>query len=284
MELFFADFVRLPIGDTMNAFVDWVGDTMAPVFRSIRHGIGLLLNRTEDALQWLPWPVVIALVVLIMARAGGWRAAVLAGVGLYLIGSMELWDRAMTTLALMLTSVALSVAIGVPLGILCAYSDRVQAVVRPLLDLMQTMPAFVYLVPALMFFGIGKVPAVFATIVFATPPAVRLTNLGIRQVAREVVEATDSFGATTWQKLVKVQLPLAMPSMMAGINQTVMLSLSMSVLAAMIAAGGLGQEVLRGLSQVNLGRSFEAGLSIVVIAMILDRISQTWGRRRRQPA
>jgi len=167
---------------------------------------------------------------------------------------------------------------------LCAYSDRVQAVVRPLLDLMQTMPAFVYLVPALMFFGIGKVPAVFATVVFATPPAVRLTNLGIRQVAREVVEATESFGATTWQKLIKVQLPLAMPSMMAGVNQTVMLSLSMSVLAAMIAAGGLGQEVLRGLSQVNLGRSFEAGLSIVVIAMILDRISQTWGRRRRQPA
>ena len=284
MELFFADFVRLPIGDTMNAFVDWLGDTMAPVFRGVRHGIGLLLNRTEDLLQWLPWPVVIALVVLIMARAAGWRAALLAGAGLYLIGSMELWDRAMTTLAIMLTSVTLSVAIGVPLGILCAYSDRVQAVVRPLLDLMQTMPAFVYLVPALMFFGIGKVPAVFATVVFATPPAVRLTNLGIRQVAREVVEATESFGATTWQKLIKVQLPLAMPSMMAGVNQTVMLSLSMSVLAAMIAAGGLGQEVLRGLSQVNLGRSFEAGLSIVVIAMILDRISQTWGRRRRQPA
>ncbi|HLT57657.1 MAG TPA: proline/glycine betaine ABC transporter permease [Limnochordales bacterium] len=275
------EFVRLPLGNWMNAVVDWLVDNLAPVFRAVRHVISTFLNGTEDFLQWLPWPVVILAVALLMGRVGGWRGALLSAAGLYLVGAMHLWDRAMTTLALMVTSVTLAVAIGVPVGILCARSDRVQAVVRPILDMMQTMPAFVYLVPALMFFGIGKVPAVFATLVFATPPAVRLTNLGIRQVAKEVVEATQSFGATPWQMLVKVQLPLAMPSIMAGINQTIMLSLSMSVLSAMIAAGGLGQEVLRGLSQVNLGRSFEGGLAIVVIAMILDRMSQTWGQRRR---
>lgn len=275
------EFMRLPLGNWMNAVVDWLVDHLAPLFGSIRQVIGAFLNGTEDFLLWLPWPVLVAAAALIMWRVAGWRGALLAVAGLYLVGAMQLWDRAMTTLALMVTSVTLSVAIGVPLGILCAKSDRVQAVVRPLLDMMQTMPAFVYLVPALMFFGIGKVPAVFATIVFATPPAVRLTNLGIRQVAREVVEATQSFGATSWQMLLKVQLPLAMPSIMTGVNQTIMLSLSMSVLSAMIAAGGLGQEVLRGLSQVNLGRAFEGGLAIVVIAMILDRMSQTWGQRRK---
>ena len=278
------DFVRLPVGQWMNAVVDWMVDNLAPLFFGIRQVIGTLLNTTEDFLQWLPWPVLTVLVALLMWRVAGWRGAFLSAAGLYLVGSMELWDRAMTTLALMVSSVTLAVAIGVPLGILCAKSDRVLAVVRPVLDMMQTMPAFVYLVPALMFFGIGKVPAVFATLVFATPPSVRLTNLGIRQVPREVVEASQSFGATPWQMLVKVQLPLAMPSIMAGVNQTIMLSLSMSVLSAMIAAGGLGQEVLRGLSQVNLGRSFEGGLAIVVIAMILDRMSQSWGRRRRRAA
>ncbi|OUM98858.1 MAG: glycine/betaine ABC transporter [Firmicutes bacterium ZCTH02-B6] len=278
------DFVRMPIGHWMNVLVDWMVDNLAPLFRGIRQVIGTLLNATEDFLQWLPWPVLLVLVALLMWRVAGWRGAVLSALGLYLVGSMELWDRAMTTLALMVSSVTLAVLIGVPLGILCAKSDRVLAVVRPMLDMMQTMPAFVYLVPALMFFGIGKVPAVFATLVFATPPSVRLTNLGIRQVPREVVEASQSFGATPWQMLVKVQLPLAMPSIMAGINQTIMLSLSMSVLSAMIAAGGLGQEVLRGLSQVNLGRSFEGGLAIVVIAMILDRMSQSWGRRKRRAA
>lgn len=276
------EFVRLPLGNWMNAVVDWLVDNLAPVFRAVRHVISTFLNGTEDFLQWLPWPVVILAVALLMGRVGGWRGALLSAAGLYLVGAMHLWDRAMTTLALMVTSVTLAVAIGVPVGILCARSDRVQAVVRPILDMMQTMPAFVYLVPALMFFGIGKVPAVFATLVFATPPSVRLTNLGIRQVSREVVEATQAFGATPWQMLVKVQLPLALPSIMAGVNQTIMLSLSMSVLSAMIAAGGLGQEVLRGLSQVNLGRSFEGGLAIVVIAMILDRMSQSWGKRRRK--
>lgn len=278
------DFHRIPIGEIVNAIVDWMVMYLAPVFDGVRQVIGYLLNQTEALLLSLPWPVVIAFFALILWRTAGWKAALIAVVGLYLIGGMELWERAMGTLALMITSVILAVGVGVPLGVLCAYSDRVLAVVRPLLDMMQTMPAFVYLVPALMFFGIGKVPAVFATIVFASPPSVRLTNLGIRQVPEEVSEATRSFGATLWQQLFKVHLPLAKASIMAGINQTIMLSLSMSVLAAMIAAGGLGQEVLRGLSQVNLGRSFEAGLAIVVIAMILDRMSQSFNKTRQRPA
>lgn len=274
------EFLRIPVGDLVNVIVDWMIDHLAPVFDGVRQVIAFFLNGTEDALQAVPWPIVILLIALIVWRTTGWKAALLSGLGMYFIGSMGLWDRAMGTLALMITSVVLSVAVGVPLGILSAYNDRVFTVVRPTLDMMQTMPAFVYLVPALMFFGIGKVPAVFATIVFASPPAVRLTNLGIRQVPEEVSEATQSFGATMWQQLFKVHLPLAKASIMTGINQTIMLSLSMSVLAAMIAAGGLGQEVLRGLSQVNLGRSFEAGVAIVVIAMVMDRISQSWSRRR----
>jgi len=274
------DFLEIPIGDGVNRVVDWMIVNLAPVFDGVRRMIGTLLNWTEDMLLAVPWPVLIAVIVAAVWRSAGWKAALMSAVGMYVIGGMELWERAMGTLALMITSVALSVAVGVPLGILCAYSNRVHAVVRPLLDIMQTMPAFVYLVPALMFFGIGKVPAVFATIVFASPPAVRLTHLGIRQVPREVIEATESFGATTWQQLLKVQLPLARESIMTGVNQTIMLSLSMSVLAAMIAAGGLGQEVLRGLSQVDLGRAFEAGLAIVVIAMIMDRVSSTLDDKR----
>lgn len=278
--MFDFEFRQIPVGAWVNDLVGWLVGALAPLFEGVRQLIAVVLNQTEALLQWLPWPVVIAILALLLWRAAGWKAAVLAIIGLYLVGGMNLWDRAMTTLALMITSVTLSIAVGVPIGILCAYSRRALAVTKPLLDIMQTMPAFVYLVPALMFFGIGKVPAVFATIIFAAPPAVRLTNLGIRQVSKEVVEATQSFGSTRTQLLFKVHLPLAMPSIMAGVNQTVMLSLSMSVLAAMIAAGGLGQEVLRGLSQVNLGRSFEAGIAIVVIAMILDQLSQNWGRNR----
>ncbi len=274
------EFVTIPLGDLVNTIVDWMIVNLAPVFTGVRQVIGFVLNWTEDMLTAIPWPILIVVIALFVWKTTGWKAALLAAVGMYLIGGMELWDRAMGTLALMITSVALSVMVGLPLGILCAYSDRVYSVVRPLLDIMQTMPAFVYLVPALMFFGIGKVPAVFATIVFASPPAVRLTNLGIRQVPWEVTEATQSFGATMWQQLFKVHLPLARESIMTGVNQTIMLSLSMSVLAAMIAAGGLGQEVLRGLSQVDLGRAFEAGLAIVVIAMIMDRMSQSLDRKR----
>jgi glycine betaine/proline transport system permease protein len=199
---------------------------------------------------------------------------------MYFIGTLGLWALSMETLALIATAVLISILLGVPTGILSAGSDRVDRIVRPVLDVMQTMPAFVYLIPALMFFGIGKVPGVIATVIFAVPPAVRLTNLGIRQVPKDLVEAAHTFGSTSFQLLIKVQLPLALPSIMAGINQTIMLSLSMVVLAAMIAAGGLGREVIMALGQVDIGRGFVAGAAIVLVAMILDRITQSLARKR----
>ena len=187
----------------------------------------------------------------------------------------------MATLALIATAVLISVILGIPIGILSARSHRVDNIVRPVLDVMQTMPAFVYLIPALMFFGIGKVPGVLATVIFAVPPAVRLTNLGIRQVPKDLVEAAHTFGSTQNQLLFKVQLPIALPSIMAGINQTIMLSLSMVVLAAMIAAGGLGREVIMALGQVDVGRGFVAGTAIVLVAMVLDRITQSLAKKGR---
>jgi len=200
---------------------------------------------------------------------------------MYFIGTLGLWDLCMETLALIGTAVLISIALGIPVGILAARSDRIDNTVRPVLDVMQTMPAFVYLIPAVMFFGLGNVPGVIATVIFAVPPAVRLTNLGIRQVPNDLVEAGHTFGSTDFQLLFKVQLPLALPSIMAGINQTIMLSLSMVVLAAMIAAGGLGREVYMALGQVDVGRGFVAGTTVVLVAMILDRVTQSLAKKKR---
>ena len=180
----------------------------------------------------------------------------------------------MQTLALVLSSTSLALLLGIPLGIWSARSPRCNQVLRPILDLMQTMPAFVYLIPAVLFFGLGTVPGAFATIIFAMPPVVRLTGLGIRQVPREVIEASHSFGATSWQLLYKVQLPLALPTILTGINQTIMMSLSMVVIAAMISAGGLGEVVLKGITQMKIGLGFEGGIAVVILAIVLDRITQ----------
>jgi glycine betaine/proline transport system permease protein len=197
---------------------------------------------------------------------------------LFFIGALGLWDQTMTTLAIIVTSVGVSVLIGIPIGIIAAKNDRFEASLRPLLDGMQTMPSFVYLIPAVFFFGIGKVPAVVATVVYAVPPCIRLTNLGIRQVASDVVEAGHSFGATASQILFKIQLPLARPSIMAGVNQTIMMALAMVVIASMIGAAGLGLEVLRGIERLDVGRGFVAGISIVVVAIMIDRVSQALGK------
>jgi glycine betaine/proline transport system permease protein len=191
---------------------------------------------------------------------------------------MELWTGTMESLSLVLASTVIAVVIGIPLGIAMARSDTVASIVRPVLDLMQTMPAFVYLIPAAMFFGLGAVPGTIATVIFAMPPVVRLTNLGIRQVHAEFVEAGLAFGCTSRQLLFKVQLPNAMPSIMAGINQTIMLSLSMVVIASMIGAGGLGNTVLTGIQRLNVGLGFEGGLAVVILAVILDRITQSFGK------
>lgn len=270
------DFYQVPIGTWIKSFTSWLQQNMGGVFDGFRVSAQFLLNQTEDLLLLIPWPLFILVFMLVAWRLRGPLAMAATGVGLYLIGSMGLWSLAMSTLALMLISVLLCLIIGISMGIAASFSPTFYRFLRPLLDVMQTMPAFVYLVPALMFFSFGKVPAVFATIIFAMPPVARLTYLGIQQVPSDAVEAGISFGSTPWQLLWKVQLPLALPNIMAGTNQTVMLALSMSVLAAMIGAGGLGQEVLSGLGNVDVGRSFEGGLAIVVLATILDRLSESW--------
>ncbi|EIW26618.1 ABC-type transporter, integral membrane subunit [Pelosinus fermentans A11] len=188
---------------------------------------------------------------------------------------MGLWTQTMQTLALVLTSALIALVIGIPFGILAARNDKFDRIARIVLDFMQTMPAFVYLIPAVLFFKLGKVPGAVATVIFAMPPSVRLTNLGIRQVPEDVVEAARSFGSTTRQLLFKVQLPIAIPTILAGVNQTIMLSLSMVVIAAMIGAGGLGEEVLKGITQLKIGRGFESGVAVVLLAMVLDRITQS---------
>jgi len=277
-----ASFYQVPLGTWVNTGVDWLIDNLSVVFDGIKIATAVVLNNLDKFLLWLPWWSVLIFVMLAAWRIASSRVAIFSGAAMYFIGMLGLWDLSMSTLALIATAVLISIVMGMPLGILCARSDWVDAGVRPVLDAMQTMPAFVYLIPALMFFGIGKVPGVMATVIFALPPAVRLTNLGIRQVPAELVEAAHAFGSTQRQLLLKVQLPLALPSIMAGINQTIMLSLSMVVLAAMIAAGGLGREVIMALGQVDIGRGFEAGIAIILVAMVLDRITQALGGKKKQ--
>jgi glycine betaine/proline transport system permease protein len=229
-------------------------------------------------LIWLPWPVFITIVALIALRMAGLGVAIFSAAGLVSIGLAGFWESAATTLALMATSVGISIMIGVPVGILAARNNTVDALVRPVLDMMQTMPSFVYLVPFIFFFSIGNVPAVFATILYAVPPCIRLTNLGIRQVSSEVVEAARAFGATPLQLLMKVQIPLALPTIMAGVNQTVMLALAMVVVASLVGARGLGRDVLLGVNRLEVGQALMAGMSIVVLAIIIDRITQGFAK------
>jgi glycine betaine/proline transport system permease protein len=236
------------------------------------------MMRIELALLWLPWWAVIIIFAGVAWKLAGRSIALLTLFGMLFIGIMGLWDDCMITLAIIITSVAVSVLAGVPLGILAAKSDRFERSIRPILDGMQTMPSFVYLIPAVFFFGLGKVPAVVATFIYAVPPCIRLTNLGIRQVSAEVVEAGRAFGATPWQLLLKIQLPLALPNIMAGVNQTIMMALAMVVIASMIGASGLGLEVLRGIQRLDVGSGFIAGFAIVILAIMIDRISQALGR------
>ena len=276
------EFPRLPIGDGIEIAVRWLMVNMADFF----DGISLVLSNVMDGianfLTLIPWPVVLIVVALIAWKVAGWRIALFSVIGLFFIGGFHLWKEAMDTLALVSVSVFLSLMLGIPTGILAARNNTVDRAIRPILDTMQTLPAYVYLIPAIMFFGIGDVPAVMATLVFAIPPVVRLTNLGIRQVDPEVIEAAKAFGSNPNQILRKVQIPLAIPSIMAGINQTIMLALSMVVVAGLIGSGGLGRSVVYGLNQVDISLGFEAGFSIVLIAMILDRISNGLSNTRQR--
>jgi glycine betaine/proline transport system permease protein len=252
-----------------------------PVFQAIRVPIDATLSGIEAGLQATPSAIVIIVFGLIAWQMANKRLAVASVISMVLIGLIGAWSETMVTLALVLTSVFFSMVIGLPIGIWLSRSDNAAKTMRPLLDAMQTTPAFVYLVPIVMLFGIGNVPGVVVTIIFALPPLIRLTNLGIRQVPEDLIEASRSFGASPSQLLFKVQLPLAMPPIMAGVNQTLMLCLSMVVIASMIAVGGLGQMVLRGIGRLDMGLATVGGVGIVLLAIVLDRITQAMGEEKR---
>lgn len=271
---------RVPLRGWIESAVAWMRDVLAPVFDVFGDAIGLVVSRLLAALSLLPPLWMIGVVAVAVAFVIGWRAGLFALAGLLLIENIGLWRPFLQTLSLVLTAQLLIVLVGLPLGIAAASSNAVDRALRPVLDFMQTMPAFVYLIPAVMFFGIGTVPGVVATFVFGLPPLVRLVNLGIRQVPRELIEAADAFGSTAWQKLVKVQMPVAAPTVMAGLNQSIMLNLSMIVVASMIGAQGLGTEVLRGIQRIQVGQGFEAGLAVVILAVLLDRLTGAFGSRR----
>ncbi|MDU4959121.1 MAG: proline/glycine betaine ABC transporter permease [Sporomusaceae bacterium] len=266
--------MRIQIGTVFEALITWLRQNFSGVFDMIRTLLTAFIEAFEQVLLFPPVAVSILLLSALAWKVAGRRVAIFTAAGLALIYSMQLWTQTMETLALVLTSALIALLLGVPMGIWMSSGDRVDRLARPVLDFMQTMPAFVYLIPAILFFKLGKVPGAVATVIFAMPPAVRLTNLGIRQVPADVVEAARSFGSTSRQLLFKVQLPIAVPTILAGVNQTIMLSLSMVVIAAMIGAGGLGEEVLKGITQLKIGRGFESGVAVVLLAMILDRITQ----------
>ena len=271
----------MPIETWINHGLDWVVLHFRPAFQAVRGPIDATLSGVTDLLQSAPPIALTGLVGLLAWQFAGRGIAIGAVISLLVVNMLGIWPDAMVTLSLVLTSLVFCLVLGLPLGILLASSDRAQRWARPVLDAMQTTPAFVYLVPVVMLFGIGNVPGVIVTIIFALPPLVRLTALGIRQVRPDLVEAARAYGASPWQLLVKVQLPLAMPSIMAGINQALMLSLSMVVVASMIAVGGLGQMVLRGIGRLDMGLASVGGLGIVLLAVTLDRITQALGRARR---
>ncbi len=273
---------RIPINDWVTKIVEYLERELAPIFDGFSSLILFMVDSLKDGMLFLPPLVLIIIITAITWYMAGWRNSIIAFLGLLLSENIGLWEAFVETLALVLSAEILVVLVGLPLGILAARNDRFNAILRPILDFMQTMPAFVYLIPAVMFFGLGLVPGVVATFVFALPPLIRLTNLGIRQVPVELVEAADAFGATEMQKLMKVQMPVAKPTILAGINQSIMLGLSMVVIAAMIGAGGLGEDVLRGIQRLQVGQGFEAGLVVVILAIILDRITAGFGVRKKK--
>ncbi len=271
----FPESLRFKLGIYVKMLVDWLTDNFESVFDSIRDSILWFLSNIESFFNWLPWWIVLALVFI-----AGWRirGKILSGVSyafmLFLVGLFGLWGPMMSTFALVLTSVVISLIIGIPIGILMAYSDGLETTMKPILDGMQTMPSFVYLIPGIIFFSLGNVPAIFATTIYSIPPVLRLTNLAIRSVDKEMLEAAHSFGSSPWQILTKVELPQALPTIMTGVNQTTMMAMAMVVIASMVGAKGLGEEVLISINRIDIARGAESGLSIVFLAIIIDRLTQ----------
>lgn len=269
----------IPLDEWINTFVDWLVESYRWFFQGIKWPVEVTLSGIEDLLVAMPPLVLIAVVAFFAWKSSGWKLALGSSIALFLIGLLGLWEDTMITLAMVVASVTFCLVVGIPIGIYAGKSNRFDAIMKPILDGMQTTPAFVYLVPIVMLFSIGNVAGVIATIVFALPPLIRLTSLGIRQVHPELVEAALAFGATSWQVLLKVQIPLALPTIMAGVNQTIMMALSMVVIAAMIGAGGLGSPVVMGLNTLDIGGATVGGLGIVLMAIILDRITQSVGQK-----
>jgi glycine betaine/proline transport system permease protein len=280
-----SDFVTLPFAEWVNAFVrGWLVPNFRPFFRAVQTPINQVLNWLDAFFAVMPMLAVTAAFALLALRFAGRGMAIFTLLGFAFIDLIGLWPETMTTLSMIITAVAFCVLIGVPLGILAARNDNTWKVMQPTLDVMQTIPSFVYLVPIVMLFGVGMAPGIIATIIFALPPIVRLTNLGIRNVRGDLIEASTAFGSTPLQMLVDVQLPLAMRTIMAGLNQTLMLALSMVVITALIGAGGLGLVVNTGLGRLDVGGATAGGVGIVILAIVLDRITQGFGQRSDAPA
>jgi glycine betaine/proline transport system permease protein len=271
----------IPLDVWVSQFVDWLVDNYRDFFQAIKWPVEQTLNGFDAGLNALPAFVVIAVLAIAAWRFSGKGLAIFTIVSMTIIGLLGLWEDTMTTLAMVLSSVLFCALAGIPLGIWSGRSDAFETAIRPVLDAMQTTPAFVYLVPIVMLFSVGNVAGVLATIIFALPPIIRLTSLGIRQVHPELVEAAQAFGATNWQVLIRVQIPLAMPTILAGLNQTIMMALSMVVIAALIGAGGLGSPVILGLNTLDIGRAVIGGLSIVLMAIVLDRVTQSMAQQKK---
>jgi len=272
------DFIpEIPVADWVDTLTEWIVETFAFIFDPLKNEFGDFIERIADLLGAVP-PIIIMVLVVVGAffiTGKKFGLAAFSLVGLLFIENQDLWTELMSTFTLVLMASLLSVIVGVPVGILMSKSKVAEAIILPILDFMQTMPAFVYLIPAVAFFSIGMVPGIFASLIFATPPTVRFTNLGIRQVSTELKEAAEAFGSTGAQKLFKLELPMAKGTIMAGINQTVMLALSMVVIASMIGAPGLGNPVVSALQRAQAGAGFVAGISIVILAIIMDRYTQS---------
>ncbi len=275
----FPEAISLNFGDPIEAFIKWSTIHYETFFDGVKDIILWVLLRIQDGLLAVPWFIVLLLLFFAGWKAKNIKSGISFAVMMFAIGMLGYWEDTMLTLSIVIASVFISLLLGIPLGILSAYKARFEQITRPILDAMQTMPSFVYLIPAIMFFGLGSVPAVFATTIYSLPPVIRLTTLAIRSVSEDMLEAAHSFGATPWQILTKVEIPQALPTIMAGVNQTTMMAMAMVVVASMIGAKGLGYNVLIAINRTDVAMGVEAGTSIVLLAIIIDRLTQAVGSK-----
>jgi len=275
----FPEFLHLSLGDPVETFIKWITINYEAFFDGVKQFILFFLIKAQKGLISVPWVLILLILFLVGWKVKSIKAGISFAVMMFTIGVLGYWNDTMLTLAIVLTSVFISLLFGIPLGIFSAYKIRFEKMTKPILDAMQTMPSFVYLIPAIMLFGLGSVPAVFATTIYALPPVIRLTTLAIKSVSDDMLEAAHSFGATPWQILFKVEIPQALPTIMAGVNQTTMMAMAMVVVASMIGAKGLGYNVLIAINRTDIAMGVEAGTSIVLLAIIIDRLTQAVGSK-----